>query len=176
MTAGPAEVLAVGWVRRPHGVHGEVVADVITDFPERVAGGVKVGVGVTAPERWLIVERVRFHKGSWLLSFAGVTTRNEAEPLRDSWLFLPAQERSQLPPRYYYEHELAGLTCVHVAGTVLGQVAELSTAAGTPLLAVRTASGEVLVPFASPIVVRVDLEARTIVLDPPRGLFDGDAL
>ena len=176
MAAGPVEVLAVGRVRRPHGVHGEVLADVLTDFPERVTAGVELGLGATAPERWLRVERVREHKGCWLLTFAGVTSRDEIEPWRAWWLFLPAQDREQLPPRYYYEHELAGMNCIGVDGTRLGEVVELTAGAGGALLTVNTGRGEALVPFVSPIVVRVDLAGRTVVLDPPRGLLDGDAL
>ncbi len=176
MSADPVEVLAVGRVRRPHGIHGEVLADVTTDFPERVVAGIEIGFGATAPERWLRIERVRLHKGCWLFSFPGVTTRDEVEQWRGLWLFLPAQERSELPPRYYYEHELVGMTCTLADGTPLGVVTELTSGAGTALLTVKTAHGEVLVPFTSPIVVRVDLPTRSVVVDPPRGLFDGDAL
>ncbi len=176
MSAAPPEVLAVGRIRRPHGIHGEVLADITTDFPERVVAGIEIGFGAAAPERWLKIERVRLHKGCWLFVFAGITTRDEVEPWRGVWLFLPAQERSQLPPRFYYEHELVGMTCTLADGTSLGEVSELTTGAGAALLTVLTGSGEVLVPFTSPIVVRVDLPARTVVLDPPRGLFDGDAL
>jgi ribosomal 30S subunit maturation factor RimM len=41
---------------------------------------------------------------------------------------------------------------------------------------VRTDADEVLVPFRPALVVGVDLEARRLVLDPPKGLFDDDAL
>ena len=168
--------LAVGYVRRPHGVQGEVAVTIETDFPERVVPGVTVGVGSAAPERFIEVHRVRLHKGAWLLSFVGFRSRDDVEPLRDCWLFLPAQKRSDLPQDYYYEHELAGLSCVRVDGTRLGEVVSLEQLGGGSLLLVNADGREVLVPFASPIVVRVDLDAHVVVLDPPRGLFDGDAL
>ena len=174
--AAPDGVLAVGRVRRPHGIHGEVVADITTDFPERLAPGVEVGLGAAAPERWLRVHSVRFHKGCFLLLFDGFARREDVEALRGQWLFLPPQERSQLPPNYYYEHELTGMACVLRDGRVLGEVAELSSATGTAMLTVRAAGGDVLVPFVSPIVVSVDLAGRTVVVDPPLGLFEGDAL
>jgi 16S rRNA processing protein RimM len=175
--AGPtAELMAVGRVRRPHGLHGEVLVEVETDFPERVTTGVEVGLGAAAPERFLTIETVRSHKGAWLLSFAGVASRDEVEAWRGCWLFLPAQVRSQLPTNYYYEHELAGLRCVSAAGAELGLVKELALGAGTPLLVVQVGDREVLVPFISPLVVGVDLGAGTVVVDPPAGLFDGNAL
>jgi 16S rRNA processing protein RimM len=172
----PGEILAVGRIRRPHGVRGEVLAEITTDFPERLAAGVEVGVGAQEPERWLAVADVRIHKGCFLLRLNGVGTRDAAEALRGAWLFLPAQARAALPANYYYEHELAGLACVLADGTRVGEVSELGTETGLPMLTVRTQVGEALVPFASPIVVSVDLGAGVVVIDPPAGLLDGDAL
>ena len=176
MDAGPAGVLAVGRVRRPHGVHGEILADVLTDFPERLVAGLEVGLGASAPERWLRVQSARSHKGCFLLLLEGAVRREDVEGWRGHWLFLPAQERSSLPPNYYYEHELTGLACVLGNGRELGEVSELSSATGTAILTVRTRSGEVMVPFISPIVVSVDLAGRKVVIDTPEGLFEGDAL
>ncbi len=177
MTAGPeASWLAVGRVRRPHGVHGEVAVETLTDFPERLVAGVEVGLGEVAPEFSKVVHRVRFHKGDWLLSFVGAFTRNDVEGWRGLLVFLPPQERSALPANYFYEHELIGCRCVLGDGTFLGEITDLQTGPGGPLLAVAAGTREVLVPFVASIVVKVDPGARTVVLDPPRGLFDDDAL
>lgn len=170
------EWLAVGYIRRPHGIHGEIVVDIETDFPDRLQAGVEVGVGPTGPDRLHLVVRVREHKGAWLLAFEGLDTRDAVEAFRDLWVFLPPQPRSSLPDTYFYEHEIAGLRCITAGGGDLGRVVGLTDGGGGALLQVKTGAGEVLVPFCSPIVVRVDLAAGTILLDPPRGLFDFDAL
>jgi 16S rRNA processing protein RimM len=174
--APSADVLAVGRVRRPHGVHGEVLVDVETDFPDRLVAGTDIGLGLTTPSFWMRVLRVRLHKNCWLLTVQGVRSRDEVEGWRDHWVFLPEQDRSSLPDNYYYEHELAGLNCVSLEGDSLGRVRGLAEAGGGALLNVETARGDVLVPFRSPIVVSVRLAAREVVLDPPAGLFDDDAL
>ncbi|HVN76270.1 MAG TPA: ribosome maturation factor RimM [Thermoanaerobaculaceae bacterium] len=171
-----ASWLAVGRVRRPHGVHGEITVEILTDFPQRIADGVEVGLGHDAPEFRRTIRHVRVHKGDWLLSIADVGTRDEVEGWRGLHVFLPPQERSQLSPTYYYEHELVGRRCVRPDGSELGTVTALEDGPGGSLLTVAAPSGEVLVPFRSPIVVRVDLEAGTVVVDPPLGLFEGDAL
>ncbi len=168
--------LAVGRVRRPHGVHGEVSVETVTDFPDRLAAGVEVGIGQDSPSFSKTVYSVRFHTGDWLLAFVGVRDRDEVEGWRGMWLFLPEQDRAALPANYFYEHELVGCRCALADGTALGEVTSLNGGPAGALLAVATAGGEVLVPFVAAIVRRVDLAARTIVLDPPRGLFDGDAL
>ena len=163
-------------MRRPHGVHGEVTVEQTTDFPERIAPGVEVGLGPEGPDRRVTVDRVRLHKGDWLLGFTGVADRDAVEGWRGWWLFLPPQERSDLPDNYFYEHELIGCSCRLPDGAARGEVTALLGGPGGALLAVATPRGEVLVPFVAPIVVRVDLESRTVVVDPPRGLFDDDAL
>ncbi|NWF99860.1 MAG: 16S rRNA processing protein RimM [Thermoanaerobaculaceae bacterium] len=168
--------LAVAFVRRPHGIHGEITAEVHSDFPERLTAGITVGIGAVEPERFCTVRRVRTHKGLWLLLLEGIEDRQAAESLREQWLFLPAQERSELPPTYYYEHEIAGLVCLDTSGTRLGQALGFAEYGGGHLLRVAVAGQEVLVPFCSPIVVRVDLPGGAVILDPPAGLFDGDAL
>lgn len=172
----PEAWLAVGRIRRPHGIHGEVVVEVETDFPERMESGLEVGVGADGPGKLLQVERVRFHKAAWLLSFAGFTDRDAVEALRGLWVYLPPQERSALPENYYYEHELRGLDCVDREGGILGRVKELVAGGGGALLEVLVEHGVVLVPFRSPIVVSVDLDRGVVVLDPPAGLFGEDAL
>ena len=171
-----ASWLAVGRVRRPHGIHGEATVEIVTDFPERLTPGTEVGLGGNAPEFYATVYQVRRHKGDWLVRFENVRTREEIEAWRGLWLFLPAQERSRLPETYYYEHELVGCRCVSPAGVALGEVAALQNGPGGGLLVVVTAAGEVMVPFQWPIVVGVRLEDRTVDLDPPRGLFNDDAL
>lgn len=169
--------LAVGRVSKPHGVHGELVVEVLTDFPHRLQPGVEVGLGPAAPSSLRRVHTVRWHKGAWLVALAGVESRDEADGLRGWWLFLPALEHAERPPTFYYEHELVGCTCRLAGGRTLGLVAALVPGGAQALLAVRSDEGaEVLVPFVSPIVVSVDSAAREIVLDPPAGLFDGDAL
>ena len=172
----PATVLAVGRVRRPHGVHGEILIDVETDFPERITSGVEIGLGSAAPERWVRVIRARIHKGCWLVTIEGAHSRDDVDGWRGQWVFLPAQDRAGLPPTYYYEHELEGLRCVVAGGSVLGTVRGLTDAGGGALLAVDTPRGEVLVPFRSPLVTAVRLDAGEIEVDPPAGLFDDDAV
>lgn len=176
MSHPPAGWLAVGQVRRPHGIHGELLVEISTDFPERLAPGSEVGLGADSPERFMTVSRLRSHKGCWLVSLEGMSTRDAVEPLRDLWLFLPEQPREALPPNYYYEHELVGLRCEDSRGAVLGRAEGLAELGGGALLRVSAADREVLVPFRSPIVVRVSLADGCIVLDPPRGLFDDQAL
>ena len=57
-------------------------------------------------------------------------------------------------------------------GTEVGEVAGILEAGGPVLLVVRRGDREVYVPFTEGICVKVDPEAKAIVIDPPEGLLE----
>jgi 16S rRNA processing protein RimM len=171
------EWLAVGVVRKPHGVHGDVLVDVLTDFPERLAEGVRFGLGEqTGPEAFYETFRVRYHKGEWLLAVKGVKERCLVESWRGRYLFLPEQTLEELPEGYYYEHHIVGLHCLSPEGQPLGEVLGLDGSGGQTRIVVRRGDRDFLVPWVPAIVKGVDIEARVVTLDPPPGLLDDDAV
>ena len=167
----------VGRVAKPHGVHGDVLVDILTDFPERLADDVEFGLGGDDGELELHqVHRVRYHKGRWLLSIKGIRDRAAIEGLRGLYVFLPEQSLDQLPEGYFYEHHLVGLECRAEDGSALGEVVGVDPGAGQTRLVVRRGRREYLVPYVPEIVREVDLERGFVRLDPPPGLLDDDAV
>src|SRR5438270_57347 len=73
----------------------------------------------------------------------------------------------------YWDHALVDLSAVALDGTPLGVVTDVLHPPGADLLVVRRPDGgELLVPFVRAIVPTVDLDARTLVVDPPEGLLE----
>jgi 16S rRNA processing protein RimM len=161
----------VGRIGRPHGLRGEVVVQVRTDFPEQrfVVGAQLGGDG----GHTFTVEAVRPHSGALLVRFAGVSDRAAAAQL--SGLVLTA-DVTALPelddPDEFYDHQLEGLAAVGPDGATLGTVREVVHAPASDLLVLATDHGEALVPFVREIVPEVDLAGGRVVLDPPPGLLD----
>jgi len=167
--------LIVGRAGKPHGVHGDVLVDIITDFPERLTDGMTFGLGdETAPSEFHEVFKIRFHKGRWLLSVRDLRDRDEAESWRGRYLFLPEQALDELPEGFYYEHHIVGLACRSPQGLDLGEVTGIDQGPGQRRLIVRRDRREFLVPYVPEIVVNVDLEAGTVTIDAPPGLLDDD--
>lgn len=172
-----SEWLIVGRVGKPHGVHGDVLVNILTDFPERLTDGVKFGLGGDdGPTEFYRVFRVRYHKRRWLLSVKGTRSRSSIESWRGRFVFLPEQRLEDLPEGYYYEHHLLGLACVSTSGESLGEIVGVDPEGGQTRLVVRIDRRDFLVPYVPEIVRDVDLDGRKIVLDPPRGLLDDDAV
>src|SRR5690348_12844349 len=80
----PEDLITVARIARPQGIRGEVVADLLTDFPERFTQLTQVRVewpnGKVAV---LELEKARLHQRRILLKFKGYDSRNAAESLRD---------------------------------------------------------------------------------------------
>jgi 16S rRNA processing protein RimM len=173
--------LVVGRVGKPHGVRGEVSVEVRTDEPERrFADGTVLQVQAPAqappdvdrPAR-LTVSGTRWHQARLLVRFAEVTGRTAAEALRGSLLTaqVDTDDRPDDPDEFY-DHQLVGLAAVTTDGRHVGEVAEVVHAPGQDLLSVRAEDGrEVLVPFVSALVPRVDLEDRTVHVTDLPGLL-----
>jgi len=171
----PREWLIVGCVQKPHGVHGDVLVKILTDFPERLTEGVKFGLGdETSPASFHEVHHVRYHRGAWLLGIHGVRDRNSVEGLRGLYLFLPEQTAEELPEGYHYEHQLVGLQCLSPSGEDLGRVIGLDSEAPQALLLVRRGPRDFLVPYVPEIVKEVDVEGGKVLIDAPPGLLDDD--
>jgi 16S rRNA processing protein RimM len=169
--------LIIGRVGKPHGVHGDLLIEIMTDFPERLVDGVRFGLGdESAPQEFFEAYRVRCHKGRWLLSVRGVRERGVVESWRGKFLYLPQQALEDLPEGYYYEHQLMGLECRSPGGEVLGRVTGLDPGQGQSRLVIRAGERESLVPYVPEIVREVDVDAGFIVIDAPPGLLDDGAI
>jgi len=166
--------LVVGRIARAHGVGGEVAVDVHTDSPdERFRPGSVIDTE-PAERGPLTVERARWHSGRLLVAFTGVADRTTAEGLRNTLLVVDsASSPAVVDDDEYWDHQLLDLNAVATDGSPLGTVTDVLHPPGGDLLVVRRPDGgELLVPFVRAIVLTVDLEAGTVVVDPPDGLLE----
>jgi 16S rRNA processing protein RimM len=169
----PEGRVVVGRVVKPHGLMGEVVVEVLTDFPERFSLGLRVLLSGGAREaREMRILAVRPHLGRVLVTFEEISDLSAAETLRNAELSVSAQDVAARPRGYVYHWDVQGAVAVDANGIEVGRVTDLVDVAGRPLLVLATPRGEREVPFTAPIVVSVDVAAKRVVLDPPPGLLD----
>jgi 16S rRNA processing protein RimM len=168
--------LAVARLKKPHGLKGEAVVWVLTDDPAEVlvAGRALVpiddeGQAIGEP---VIVERGRPYHRQWLVKFQGVDDRTVLERWPQRVFGVPRETLRPPADDELYLHEVPG-TAVVVGGTVVGVATGLlELPGGSRVLQVDVSGREVLVPFRTPIVVRIDRSARRIEVDPPAGLLE----
>lgn len=171
--AAVEEWISIARIARPQGIRGEVIADILTDFPDRFAALetvtlVRDGQFVST----LQLERHRFHKGRVLLKFAGYDDANQAEELRDASLVIAREELVELEEDEYYLFDLEGCQVITTDGQLLGTVVKVDDFGAAPLLVVRNQTRDVMIPLTRDICPDVDLENKKIVVAPPDGLLD----
>jgi len=167
--------LTLARVLRPHGRRGEVAAEILTDFPERLlslreaylwdGSGEPRRVGVHSC--WLS----RSRSGQAIFHFEGCQGIADAARLRGYEVQVPLAERLPLAAGRYYVSDLIGCEVWQRDATRLGSVRDVEMLGeGTPLLVVETPRGELLVPLAEEICPRIDVAARHIEVVLPDGL------
>lgn len=167
---GEPVFLAVGKLRRPHGLHGEIFMDVLTDFPERLHHGMILYVG---PEYHpLLLTSHRWHGIALLITFEGFETPEQVGELRNQFAYVTAVDRPPLPEGEYYHHQLIGLRVVSEDGEWLGKVTEILTTGANDVYVVRPEIGkEILIPAVDEFIQAIDLERGEVQIRLVPGLL-----
>lgn len=167
------DLVAVARIAKTRGLRGEVVADVLTDFPERFENLETVfAIKPDGARTELEIEKFWFQKGRVILKFAGVDSIEAAETLRNYEICVPETEAVELEEDEYFDWELEECRVETVEGEQIGLVKEVMRTGGTEILVVAGESKEYLIPFAEAICISVDVENKLIRIDAPEGLLD----
>lgn len=167
------ELVAIAKIAKPRGLKGELVADLLTDFPERFDGLEDVtAVMPDGERRELKIEKVWFQNGRVVLKFAGVNSIEDGDLLRLAEICVGEVEAVELETDEYFDWQLEGCEVETLDGTQLGKVVELMRTGGTENLVVEGGEKGYLIPFAEAICTVVDIENKRIVIDPPDGLLE----
>ena len=173
---GGARILAVGRLRKPHGLKGEFAVFPLSDEAEAVfvpgrrlfrldLSGAVIGEPVT-------IERSRpFHR-EWLLKFKDVESREVLESWRGQFLGAPADELRPPAEGEVYLHELAGFTARQEDGTPLGLVTGVLELPSGLTLEIQGPKREFLLPFVKEFILQTDRPNRILVVKVPEGLLD----
>jgi 16S rRNA processing protein RimM len=191
-TAGVHGWTVLAHLLRPQGRRGEVLAELLTDFPERFdqrdqlylapegyAGDPLGARPVRVVSHWLPVGR---NHGRVVLGFEGIDSIEKAETLARLDVIVPDTQRVPLDEDEAYIDDLIDCSVFdgeEQVGTVTGVdfpttpdgARRLEDAA--PLLTVLTAEGdEVLIPYVQSFLVSLSIESKKIVMNLPAGLIE----
>ncbi len=168
------DLIIVARAVRTRGLKGELVADLLTDFPERFENVTRLlGVAPGGEREEFELEEYWFQNERVILKFEDYDTVETANRLVGFEFGLPEAEQVQLPSDEFYEWQLAGCSVEDAQGSVIGTVRAVMRTGGVELLVVDDGQDhEHLIPMAREIVVNVDIPGRKILIDPPEGLLD----
>lgn len=168
------ELVAVARAVRIRGLRGEIVAELLTDFPERFEGLERLIAVAPSGERSVLrLAGHWFQQGRIVLKFEGYDSIETASALVGFEFAVPESERVELEEDEFYDWELAGCRVETVEGEQLGQVREIMRTGGVDMLVVENQEGrDYLIPMAEEICVEINVEQKLIRVDVPEGLLE----
>ena len=173
-TAGePVVYLAVGTLRRSHGIRGDIVLDVLTDFPERLEPGTLIYVG--DKKQPLKITRRRPHNEGLILGLEGISNSEQAAKYSAKTSYVPAENRPALPEGEYYHHQILGLKVVDENGVDLGILTEIIETGANDVYVVTKEDRvvrDVLIPALKHVLLDVNLETRIMKVHLLPGLLE----
>jgi len=173
------DLIAVGIIRKPHGLRGEASVEPWTSSLDRFAELKEVSL--VSPDgshiRAARISSWRPHGERALILFEGVSSPEAAALLREWTIEIPASDARTLDDGEYFLHDLIELELFDESGLLLGKVEDLQEGGGGLLLRVRTSSRMIAnVPFVADYIVSMDIATKRMVVRLPEGLLDLSAV
>jgi 16S rRNA processing protein RimM len=163
---------------RPQGRDGELIADILTDFPERFAERRHLFLlSEEGKSRPVELEGHWLHKGRVVLKFAGIDSISDADTLRGFDVAIPRDQRALLEDDSVYIDDLIGCHIIDIGPANAGDVGTITSVdretTSTALLIVRAAGNkeDILIPFAKAYLRKISLEQKRIEMSLPEGLL-----
>lgn len=163
----PKKLVVIGQALKPFGIKGEIR---IRPFTESSYAFEKSSTLVFNESVYRVV-RMREHKRTIIVTLEGIDAREKASAITGSLVKTGVEN---LPPKEedeYYWFELMGMQVTTVDGKDLGEVAQIIPTGANDVLSVMGDYGEVLLPMIDEVVLDVNIENDTILVDPLEGLI-----
>ncbi len=163
----------VGKVLKPQGTNGSVKVEIITSFPEHFLDLKQVYIEKENKKQAYSIEQVRLSNRFVFIKFIGIDTIDQAEQLRDHYLYITQEDLTPLGEDEYYIHQLVGLKVYDEQGQFLGVLKDVLSYASNDVYVVESESKkEIMVPAVKSIIKKVDLKAGTMTIHLMEGLTD----
>jgi 16S rRNA processing protein RimM len=166
--------LIIGYIRKPHGVGGELKVTVESQEPARFFDLETVYVSRRPNDtnpRPLTVSGVRFNKEEALVKFAEIDGREEAAALGRHWLFITLEDALPLEEGEYYAFQAVGIDVITDDGQTLGKVSSILETGANDVFIVDGAQGEILIPDIDGVILEVDIPNGKMIVHLPDGLI-----
>jgi 16S rRNA processing protein RimM len=163
--------VVIGKFRRPHGIRGEIVMTVLTDFPDLIVPGQRVYAG----ERYhpYGIHGVRQHGADLLITLEGLPDRTAVEIFRNVMVYMKAEDMPDLPEGDFFLHQIVGMEVITDQDQYLGRVKEILITGANDVYLIETAEGnEILIPAIDQVILEINQEEGKVLVHVLPGLLD----
>jgi len=159
------DLFLTGIVLKPKGLKGELKVQPVTDFPDSFLTRREYYMGKSQEEA--VVRKVRSAKlrqgFAWLM-FDGIESREEAEAVAGSRLYVTAEKLELMPDDRAYLHDLIGMEVVDESEDKVGIISDVLQMPAQDVYEIDTGDKKVLVPAVEEFVTETDLEKGIVTL------------
>ena len=173
------EWLIVGLITSPQGINGKIKVKSLSDFEERFTKPGKrwIQKGNETPRELELTNGFKKPgKEAFIITFKGISNRNQAENLKGHKVLVKVDAIPKLSKEEFHLTELVNLKVkilknnqLHMIGKVINLENEKNNLLVIQLL---RNNKKVLIPFVREIVPVVDIKKKFIILTPPAGLLE----
>jgi len=162
------EYLLIGEITKPQGVQGELKLRPITCDPWRFEDMDYAYIKEGESYRKVEIKVRKVNPDAVYLRMQGVLTRNDAEEMRGTMLYIDREHAVELDEDTTFICDLMGLKGVLTDGSEIGKIIDVMQPGGNDVYVFKGKKGEVLVPALKSVVVKVDLNEGIMLLDSER--------
>lgn len=156
------ELFQVGIIVKTHGLKGEVKVKSTTDFPCRFKIGSEL---LLESDSTVEVLKSREQKGFWFLIFKDFEDINKVERFVGQKLYVSKRD-DQLAPNEFYVSDLLGLPVFSTDQQSVGSLKDVLHYGPNDVWVIKKTKGkELLLPYTSDFIKKVDLENNQIIVD-----------
>jgi len=167
------EFIAVGRFGRARGVSGEIYINLLTDYPDRFKKG--NSFWIESEEGW---KKIKLTSGKpyadrAAVKIEGINTPEEIKRYTNFFLYIKRDELQKLPEDKFYLFDLVDCRVVDEEENDYGRVVEIENNPANDLMVIEAKDGgRYLFPLVREYIKKIDTDGKTIVVDPPEGIFD----
>jgi 16S rRNA processing protein RimM len=166
------ECFQLGYVVKPHGIHGDLTILLDVDNPEEYSKLESVFIEFDKNLVPFFIESISLRGNKARVHFTGVDSIDEARDLQSCQLFLPLDQLPDLGSDQFYYHDIIGYKVVDMQIGQLGKIKNVYSRAGQDLLSMKYRGKEVLIPITDEVVKAADHHSKILKVDLPDGLLD----
>ncbi len=166
------EWVTIGQIRKPHGLHGYLRAEALSDVPERFEGLSQVWLELSDGYREARpIDKCTIERRGLLVKFEGIDTPEAANRLCGAYIQVPFKDTAPLPEGQFYVFDLVGGQVVTENGRDVGQIRDILTMPANDVMVIDGPRGEILIPVIEEVVIDIDADKRRVVIRPMPGLL-----
>lgn len=169
--------LQIGKIVNTHGVRGELKIIPLTDDAKRFdkLKWAYISQDISENMERYNVEKVRYHKNFVYLKFKEISSLDQGEKFKNSYIIIDRKDAVTLPKDSFFICDLVGMDVFEESGQALGKLKEVIKTGSNDVYIVKNQNGsEILIPALKSVVKDVSIEDNKMVVNLPEGLIDDE--